>query len=936
MTNLTNRKDKIKSSLIRMSALIVCFGTLLSPALVSCTDKPLKPHDYELPKDSQTSGSEHTAKPPKTENNPALLVSEVMIQNKFCHKAPDGNYYPFFELKALKALNLKEYSLVYSDSESYSLPDKTLSAGEYYIVFARPGEFNITPQSSAKLTLMHGELISQSFVYINRNLNCSYDVLSSSESTRPTPGYENALEKDRLTITELMCENTKYPVKGAVGDFVEICNEGESDINLADYFISDKVAEPYLCALPEYTLKSGEYYVLCANKELNFGLSKSGETLTLTRRDGVVSSIISYTSLDKNCSLTGEGVSLTPTPGYPNTDEGRAAYLQEGVKGTLVINEVISSNGKYKKYLSDYHDMVELYNSSAEDINLSGYYLSDKSKNLKRYKLPDVTLKSGGYYIVYCTGDGDSDPDFKISTDGESLFISNEEGEICSFMNVPYLNHNTSYGLKNGKLQYFQTPTFGTANGSGFDKMTAVPSASVSSGEYSSSVKIMLEGAENADIYYTTNGTKPSTSSKKYDGSVITLTKSANLRMFSKAEGEMQSAEVSYSYLIAIPDYSLPVVSVAVDNEEMFGENGVFNTSEKTELDARVTYFVDGKEEFTQGCGIKIFGGMTRFYKKKSFQLKFRGMYGKSSLEYKMFDDLEYSEFNSLVLRAGGQSLTNYLINDELGTSLASTSGNMPTVLVQSFKPTNLYINGEYMGVYYIREKIDDEFVANKLGVSPESVTVINGFKAVKYGKNDAGWANLLKFINEKDLSVKENYEYIKERVDIDSLIDFYTMQMWANNHDTGNFRVARSTENNGKWYFILFDMDLSFDTAYSGAQTYLKEYSYDTKPFNSLIYKLMKNDEFLEYFKARFEGHLATTLSPETINARIDYITSLIAHDMEYEIQRWAAHNSNYNQSISGWNSRIKTLRNRRATETYIERYKKEVYEHIDAIRKK
>ncbi len=908
--------------------LVICMltGILTSCRLFNNNDK-IVTKGSGTPQDTIDS----VVPPTQPEPNPILEITEVMVQNTIGPLAPDGERHPWIELRAKEALNLSEYAIVYSDSIKYTLPSVSLKAGEYYVVYMYSGGFNITPDSSAKLSLMHGEYLSQSFVYINRSANCSYIVSQGSESKTPTPGYENALEADRLVISELMCDNDLYPVNGTLGDWIEITNEGEQDLLLSDYWASDTPEEPYKSNLPEITLHPGEYIVLRCEHELSFGLSKSGDTVLLTRKDGVVSSSVTYQSFEENYSYTKDGPCSTPSPGFPNGEQGMLSYLE--TRGGLVINEVISSNSKYKKYKSDYHDMVEIYNGTGENIELGQYYLSDKSSLLQKYKLPDTTLKSGKYQIVYLTGEGGEDPDFKISSKGEKLYLTRQDGYVQDVLSVPELPHNVSYGRYNNSLSYFESPTFGSANKSGLNGVTASPTSSFPSGSYSGPISVTLNGEGN--IYYTTDGSEPTLSSKRYSGEDIVFSKTGTLRVIAKSGDKVKSKEVSFAFTVGIPDYSLPVMVIGVNNNSMFGSNGVFNTSEKTELPARATYLVNGKEKFTVGCGIKIFGGMTRFYKKKSFQLKFRGKYGASTLDYKVFDDLENASFNSLVLRAGGQSLLNRITNDELGTSLASTSGNMPTLLVQSYKPVNLYINDQYMGIYFMREKIDEDFVASHLNVSPESVTVIDYMKAVKYGKDDAGWKDLWNFIDKNDLSIDENYKYVCEKVDIDSLIDFYIMEMWANNTDTGNVRVCRSTEGDGKWRFILFDLDLGFGTAASGADTYLDGYYHNSKPYNAMFYNLLKNDEFYEYFNKRLELHLSSTLSVESVAARVDFIQNQLEADIKYEIDRWKDENSRYNQSVSQWKNNMKAFITRRGTETYIERFKTELNEYISKIRK-
>lgn len=874
----------------------------------------------------------------KLEQDPALEVTELMIKNEIGVTASDGERHPWIELRAKRDLNLSEYTLVYADSNSYKLPNKPLKAGEYYLVFIFKDGFDITPDTSAKISVIHGEYLCQSFVYINRGVNCSYLVSEGSESTKPTPGYENALEADKLMLSELMCDNDVYPVNGAVCDWVEVCNEGQTDLLLSEYWISDKPDDPYLSQLPNVTLHPGEYYVLCSDKNISFGLSKNGETLSLTRRDGVTSSVMTYGPFDENCSFTRDmGISQTPSPGYPNGREGFYRYLEE--RGKLIINEVISSNSKYKKYKSDYFDIVEIYNGTGEAVNLGDYYLSDKSSELTRYKLPDLTLGAGKYQLVYCTGRGGDDPTFSISSDGESLFLTDSSGYVCDSMLVPELLHNISYGRYDNKLVYFETPSLGSANKFGYEEISLPPTANIKSGEYSAAVSVTLEG--DGTVYYTTDGSQPTTSSKQYNGEPIVFDKTGSLRMICKKGAYITSKESAYTYFINIPNYSLPIVMVATDEDEMFGEDGVYTKSVKTEIPAHVSYFEDGVERFSIGCGIKLFGATSIYYAKKSFQLKFRGKYGVSKLEYKMFDNLDIDSFNALVLRAGGQAQYRSMMADEVATSIAGRSGAMPSLLVQDYKPCDLYVNDRYMGVYFIREKINEDFVASHLGGNPEDVTIIHDFWNGSFsidGPDGAEWKSIWSYVQNKDLRVDSNYEYIKSVIDIDSLIDFYLMEMFVNNTDSGNLRVCKSRNGDGKWRWILFDLDLSFEASRSGAVSYLGSLSVKRRPFNPVIYNLLKNKEFSSYFEERMNMHVASTLSNEQVKGRIDAIYNEIAPDMVYEIERWKSETDNSGmsrlRSVSVWQNFVDKLY-RRSSKEYLDQYVSEITEQLERLRK-
>lgn len=63
-----------------------------------------------------------------------------------------------------------------------------------------------------------------------------------------------------------------------------------------------------------------------------------------------------------------------------------------------------------------------------------------------------------------------------------------------------------------------------------------------------------------------------------------------------------------------------------------------------------------------------------------------------------------------MVLRAGAQDQNRSKIRDELASGLLE--GTDINILYQAYRPTVLYLNGEYWGVYFMKEKRNRFFVA--------------------------------------------------------------------------------------------------------------------------------------------------------------------------------------------------------------------------------
>jgi len=138
----------------------------------------------------------------------------------------------------------------------------------------------------------------------------------------------------------------------------------------------------------------------------------------------------------------------------------------------IVINEFMASNqNTAADQDGDFDDWIELYNKGNEDVDISGFYLSDDVQNLAKYEIPNNTiLASDEYLIIWADEDGSQDDyhaNFKLSRSGETIFLLDSDTTIID--RITYVNQeidvsnarkpNGTGGFKTG------TPTFNSYNG---------------------------------------------------------------------------------------------------------------------------------------------------------------------------------------------------------------------------------------------------------------------------------------------------------------------------------------------------------------------------------------------------------------------------------------------------------------------------------------
>lgn len=689
----------------------------------------------------------------------------------------------------------------------------------------------------------------------------------------------------------------------AFQDYVEIYNGGDSELQLGDYCLSRKAEEPFAHPLPEKSVAPGGYAVLLCGVDLpELSLPKDGCRLFLHHRDGTLCDQAEIPGMEDNVWQREQGLTLMASPGYDNTEYGAEAYRQAcREKQTLVISEVVSSNSRLMPARGEYNDLIELENIGAEPVRLSGYYLSDSKSEPFAWQLPDVLLAPGENYVVQASGEKrNNEAPFKISATGETLYLNDKDGVCVEALYVPRLAENASYGRVGAKLFYYDEPSMGKPNAQGYTGVAAVPEASLPTGTLSVPAKVTLSGE--GSIYYTLDGSLPTEKSTLYDGRAIDIAASTVLRVRAKVEDRQWSPARTYTYLFDTDKYELPLLCVSGEPGAIRGPKGIYTLYEQRNLEAPVnlTLIEEGQERFSVDCGLKLHGQGSRALHKKSFQVRFRSKYGYSQLEYKLFDDSEVSTFNSLVLRCGSEDSHKAFFRDEFLTSL--TAETMPEVLYQKHRPVNLFIDGEYFGVYYIRERVTDDFAATYLGGAPEDIDMVKGWSAQEHGSNDDFLA-LLRYCRSHDLSQQKHFDHVASQLSLESFMDYYIARAYTGDRDYANIRHVRSRGGDGLWRIVNFDIDWGFGQSPAGLTKLIGKTSNTAELNTVIINALLQNDTFRDQMLTRLAWHLRNTYAPERVLNHLEKITRAVEHDLVYNYEIWGG-------TYEGWQEHVQALR--------------------------
>lgn len=886
-----------------------------------------------------------------------IVINELLAQNVSSLPDENGNFCDVVELynASSEPVCLGGYYL--SDSVEnrfrYHLPEITLAPGEYLLIFC-DGENYIGENGEihANFALSYGEtlcLTDRTGGYMTLTVeNIGEDVSLSRtddgtyEASMVSLGYPNdeigreaflqsrVNEDSPLVISEVLLSSADVPFRGEIQDVVEICNISEETVSTVGWYLSDG-GDPYKYALPQCELASGEcLLIICgdgAGEEFSgFSLS-SEDVLRLTAPDYRYAPMLSCNASESGKSIVletidGEAcyVMGEPSLGYANTAENEAKFLEETLPRGLRISEMMSSNDSYLKgSYGTTCDWIELYNASTEHIWLADYYLTDNSGNLYRCRLPEQTLAAGEYCVILLSTDGKNLSKnypvlpMNLSLNGETLYLSTE-GEIVDYVFLPALKTDTSYGRAEGEAAFslLASVTPNKANGAAA-QISEAPVALTPQGVYDDVESLTVELSAKGTIYYTTDCSKPTVYSKCYT-EPIELTKTTVIRMISCEEGKSASEVVNLTYVINEYD-DLPVACLVAESSQLFSDtNGIMvegvNVPEDeafpytsanywwdVERKATVSLFETDGSGFTANCGIKVFGGYSRALPKKSLAVFFRNEYGVSTLNYQLFGEEGPDSYESFVFRACGQDSLRAMMRDPMISSLVATYTD---VAVQKYKAVNLYINGRYWGIYYIREKINENYVAGNFNADKDDVTLCGAS-----GLASSEYAALINYVRNHDLSDPDCYAYVCSQVDVDEYMDYIIAEMWIGNADNGNIKFCKTTE--GKWTWIMYDVDYAFYYAsYDAVSDHLNPNgtgSGDMFP-TVLIRNLLENAEFKDAFLRRMAWQMNTIWTEETLLPWIDAFEKMIETDMIKDCDRWG-------RTYSTWRSNVEDLRN-------------------------
>lgn len=446
---------------------------------------------------------------------------------------------------------------------------------------------------------------------------------------------------------------------------------------------------------------------------------------------------------------------------------------------------------------------------------------------------------------------------------------------------------------------------------------TPVPVPSALGGYYEDSFLLELEAPAHGTIYYTTDGSMPTTDSLVYEGGILIenrtdqpnrinavqnivpdwknytpdpkpVKKGTVIRAVYVNHMGLASDVLTQTYFVGIDPPSRGLtLSLAFEFDDFFGDNGIYvtgkeyddwylsdgapesmpiaNFEQSLEVVAVAELMDNHSKILSQPVGVRIQGNRSRGERQKRFILVSRQEYGGSdTFAYPLFD---------------GVTTHSVMIKGYLPDAMAYDFLQDRSLALQRSIPVRVFLNGEYLYDSYILERFDSHYfrqyykVAERILVK-EAVTDEDSL--LRSGTNQ--YDEFMYWVTHTDFSDPEQWEAFQKDADLQSYLDFLAANYFFCNidyNDYHNYMLWRNAPETAKasedirWKWCMYDVDplawVENDPVRGKAyqvNVFTNDFSMDMQ--ESAIYKsLCRNEDFRRQFILTYMDLMNNNFTP-------------------------------------------------------------------------
>lgn len=521
-----------------------------------------------------------------------------------------------------------------------------------------------------------------------------------------------------------------------------------------------------------------------------------------------------------------------------------------------------------------------------------------------------LTYYSGSTHPYFTNPDsgGNLETNFTIKTNGESVYLSSPSGVLIDSIYVPDLEPEMSVGklvdgTANVLLFKIATPSSSNNGSVGYVGFENTPIINLSGGFYTSDtlVSITNTAVSGGQLRYTTDGSNPTATSTLYTAP-LNLAENTVLKVkcFSSTFNKLPS-EMAVETFFFLEDFTLPVISISTDPVNLYGTTGIFdNYNTDWRKPCVIEYFdADGAKQFESKASVKPDGGAggSRSNPQHSVTIEpSNSLFGAGNpIVYPLIPEKSFiSNYNAFYLRNGSNYWNQYPQKDaNFMRIMRETNANS-----QAYSPVVAFVNGEYFGVYELREKANEGYFEENYGNDPDSLDLLSvsyfyGAGVLRTVKgSDTGFYNMRNFVTSYSPAAPDYFAKSNEKIDLYNLADYLSAENWFANRDWvyNNMKIARTRTAGNKWRFFLQDMELGLG-GWSDYNTNIFDYFRNENQPNAYweIYNgLVQNTQFKNYFVNRYADLMNSVFQPSYYTPIVDTMYNQLLPELPRHFEKW------------------------------------------------
>ncbi len=484
-------------------------------------------------------------------------------------------------------------------------------------------------------------------------------------------------------------------------------------------------------------------------------------------------------------------------------------------------------------------------------------------------------------------------------------------------------------------------------------------------GLYQRPFVLSLSADQGYTIYYTTDGSDPSNPTnnnrKKYTKGILLadtsamewgpltnawgeLGKLSNRACYPSAatqvgghvikayatNGKVSTDVFTNTYFVTreLAKYGVSIMSISLPGKEVMGDEGFYNNfllkpgvitgGRRRGVGIMEVFDPRGERVGNSRVEMAVSGNGSSGWGMKSLRIYFKGINNQDS---GLSSDLNYDIFGGTARDAWGQAITSFsriMIrnsgNDYDGSLIRdaymqSTAAGLD-VSIMAHASTLVFINGEFWGVYNVRERYSPEYVESHYGVNKENVTVIESdYSQVHFNTNadfvlSSGvegdqdpFNDMVQYMRDHNLADQKHYDYVASLMDVDSFIDMWVVRLFyfARDWPENNVKVWRNKNPDDpsgfdtKWHFTLLDLDMGLSYFDSTTERGNFFWAFDSNSVcGTMMRALMKNQGFKNQFMTRYCDVINNHLTPDRLTAIFDELYAVRNPLMSLQEGRW------------------------------------------------